>query len=93
MPEQLHAIVQGHVQGVGFRYFVQEQAVRLGVNGWVRNRWEGTVELQAEGERAKLEDLLAALRRGPRGSHVSGVQFTWGEAQGIAKGFSIRQTE
>lgn len=47
--QRLYAVVEGRVQGVGFRYFTQERAVLLGLNGWVRNRWNGTVELIAEG--------------------------------------------
>jgi acylphosphatase len=45
----LHAIVEGRVQGVGFRYFVLEVAELLGIYGWVRNRWDDTVEVLAEG--------------------------------------------
>lgn len=91
--EQLHAVIEGLVQGVGFRFFVQETAQRLGLTGWVRNRWDGSVELIAEGPRPVLENFLAVLRRGPRVAHVSGVKFTWGEAQGTAKGFFVRPTE
>ena len=65
---RLHAVVEGTVQGVGFRNFVQENAYRLNLTGWVRNRWDGTVEVTAEGDRQDLEKLLQALRRGPRAS-------------------------
>ncbi len=89
---RLHARVEGRVQGVGFRFFVQQTAQSLGVTGWVRNRWDRSVEVVAEGERAALERLLAALRRGPRASFVSDVKAEWGEASGEFRGFGVRRT-
>jgi acylphosphatase len=87
---RLHAIVEGRVQGVGFRVFVQEKAYDLGVNGWVRNRWNGSVEVLAEGERQKLEKLLRALQRGPAASSVYSVHTEWENASGEFNRFSIR---
>jgi len=89
---RLHAIVEGRVQGVGFRYFVEENALSLGLKGWVRNRWEGTVELTAEGERQSLEKLLAVVRRGPRSSYVGNVRSDWLPATGEFRDFRIRMT-
>ncbi len=89
---QLHAIVEGRVQGVGFRYFVLDAANELGVTGWVRNRYDQTVEVTAEGEREDLEKLLIALRKGPRGSMVTDVKPEWQEAQGEFSRFSVRST-
>ena len=66
--ERIHATVRGRVQGVSFRFFVQQNASKIGVNGWVRNRLEGSVELEAEGEKNKLEQLLAVIKQGPRNS-------------------------
>jgi acylphosphatase len=77
---------------VGFRYFVQDIAVALHLNGWVRNLWDGNVEVMAEGERTSLEQLLAALRRGPRASQVSGVNFEWGEYKGEFLSFHVKST-
>jgi acylphosphatase len=90
--ERLHAIVDGHVQGVSFRYFTQEKALDLGLTGWVRNRYEGTVEVLAEGERADLERLLATLRRGPPSAFVTGVNFEWQLATGEYNGFRVQPT-
>lgn len=87
---RLHARVEGRVQGVGFRYFVLETTHALGVTGWVRNRWDESVEVMAEGERDVLERLLGALRRGPRMSFVSNVQVEWGEGTGEWRDFSVR---
>ena len=89
---RLHAVVEGRVQGVGFRYFVEEQAVALGLKGWVRNRWDGTVEVTAEGERDTLNKLLAALNRGPRAANVTYVQAEWEKANGEFSSFYVRST-
>lgn len=90
--ERLHAIVEGYVQGVGFRYFVQDTAVALGLTGWVRNRWEGTVEVLAEGEHQTLEKLLTALYRGPGSATVTGIDPEWSPATGEFRSFSVRLT-
>lgn len=89
---RLHAIIEGRVQGVGFRYFTQERAVFLGLVGWVRNRWEGTVELTAEGSSEDVEILLKAVRRGPRASTTQNVKFKFQEATGEFNSFHIRRT-
>lgn len=89
---RLHAVVEGHVQGVGFRAFVHDQCMRLSLSGWVRNRWDGSVEVLAEGPRKELDMLLAALYRGPRAAHVSGVSTEWLDATGELSGFRVRMT-
>jgi acylphosphatase len=66
----LHFLIQGRVQGVGFRWFVQREAGELDLRGWVRNTDEGDVEVVASGAAADLAELRASLRRGPRGSRV-----------------------
>ena len=90
--QRLHAIVDGRVQGVGFRYFTQDRAVLLGLTGWVRNRWNGTVELVAEGPTADLEALLKAIQRGPRAGTTQNVKVNWLEYTGEFSFFGIRQT-
>jgi acylphosphatase len=89
---RLHAVVQGHVQGVGFRYFVSEKAKNLSIKGWVRNTFKGEVEVMAEGNRKQLEELLAALRQGPSISMVVHVSVEWLEAEGKFTQFSLAQT-
>jgi acylphosphatase len=66
----LHFLIQGRVQGVGFRWFVQREASELDLRGWVRNTEEGEVEVVASGSAEDLAKLRAILRRGPRGSRV-----------------------
>jgi acylphosphatase len=89
---RLHAIVEGRVQGVSFRYFVSEQASYLGVNGWVRNRMDGSVEVMTEGPRNQLELLLQQLHKGPPMAHVSDVQVEWLEGTGEFGTFWVRST-
>lgn len=91
-PTQLYALVTGQVQGVGFRAFVQKQADTLGVKGWVRNTYDGDVELVAEGDRPVLERLLLSLRTGPRGAYVVDVRPQWREASGEFTRFQVRPT-
>jgi acylphosphatase len=89
---RLHATVEGRVQGVGFRAFVEQCGEIYNLKGWVRNRWDGSVEVVAEGESQELERLLAALRRGPRASSVTEVIFEWQPATGEFTYFSVRMT-
>jgi acylphosphatase len=89
---RLHAIVEGEVQGVGFRYFVVERANTLGLTGWVRNRWDDTVEVTAEGEQEALNKLLLHLQKGPSAAYVSGVKQEWQEPTGEFKRFGILPT-
>jgi acylphosphatase len=89
---RLHAIVEGHVQGVGFRAFVLDHALEMDLTGWVRNRWDGTVEVMAEGPKMELEKLLAALVRGPRRYTTSDVSLEWQDATGEFTRFQVRIT-
>jgi acylphosphatase len=87
----LEARVKGGVQGVGYRYFVQRRAGALGLKGYAKNLPDGDVEVVAEGERGKLESLLADLQQGPPMSSVESVQARWAEAeQARYSGFDIR---
>jgi acylphosphatase len=75
---------------VGFRFFVVDEARRLGLTGWVRNGADGsTVEVVAEGGEAALRALEAALREGPRHARVDGVEATWSDGVGEFHGFDV----
>jgi acylphosphatase len=67
-------LVRGSVQGVGYRYFVENSASQIGVRGWVRNLDDGQVEVYAVGTAEQLADLASALHRGPRFADVRGVE-------------------
>jgi len=89
---RLHAIIEGRVQGVGFRMFVKDNASSLRVDGWVRNLRDGTVEVVAEGDREKLGKLLNALHRGPAASRVTQVNPEWKNPTGQPEGFRVKMT-
>jgi acylphosphatase len=66
--------IRGRVQGVGYRAFVQEQALRLDLSGWTRNRSDGAVEALVGGEKGAIEKMIALLHRGPPGAHVAAIE-------------------
>jgi acylphosphatase len=82
--------VTGRVQGVGFRFFVDDVARREGVSGWVRNAEDGTVEVLVEGDREAVLRVEAALRRGPSGARVDDVDVTEETPGGRSPMFTIR---
>lgn len=91
-PQALRYRVHGRVQGVSFRAWAVEQARRLGLDGWVRNRADGTVEALASGPAAALEAFTAALWRGPRLAEVVRVEVTAAEPAEAAAGFRQKPT-
>jgi len=85
---RLTARVDGHVQGVGFRWYVRSQARRLGLFGTVRNTDDGRVEVIAEGSRAACAGLLDLLAGPDAPGRVTGVEHRWGRADGKFAGFT-----
>ena len=81
--------IEGRVQGVFFRASTQDCAKRLGVNGWVRNCPDGSVEIAAEGARSQIDELIAWCRQGPRGAQVQNMGIQWEEFTGEFSGFRI----
>lgn len=71
--EVIHLEIRGRVQGVGFRWFVKEQARALGLRGWVSNRPNGNVEIAAAGEADAVEKLARVAQKGPPGAFVEAV--------------------
>lgn len=90
MNHRLHAIVEGRVQGVSFRYYTTVTAHQLSLTGWVRNRTDGTVEVVAEGDKVHLSQLLEFLRQGPPAALVRDVRIDWAQATGEFAHFDIR---
>ena len=90
MNARAYIIVKGLVQGVGFRWFVEREANKLELTGYVRNLFNGDVEVEVEGERGLIEDLIKILRVGSRSSHVIDVQVSWKNFEGEFNRFIIR---
>jgi len=86
-----HLKISGRVQGVGFRYSMAEEAGRLGITGWVRNRRDGTVEAVVDGDPDALEGIVAWARQGPRDSQVTDVEVI--EVADSFLRFEMRPTE
>jgi acylphosphatase len=88
---RVHLVITGRVQGVAFRAYTVDEARRAGVAGWARNLPDGAVEVEAEGERAAVEALVAFCRRGPPAARVDHVRETWGPYRGELEGFEVRR--
>jgi acylphosphatase len=87
----VHIKVVGRVQGVGFRWFVRDRAVRLDLAGWVCNVEGDGVEIAASGDSAALDDLVAAVQQGPPGARVTSVVELPGlPSASLTRPFSIR---
>ena len=82
-------LISGRVQGVGYRYFAEREANRIGVTGWARNLDDGGVEVHANGSAAQLDSFEGRLRQGPRWSGVRSVEVKEVEVSG-AQEFAIR---
>lgn len=88
-----HIWVKGRVQGVGFRAHVEYSARQIGgLVGWVRNVGYDTVEALAEGERANVERLIAAMKEGPRSSRVDDSQVQWETPTGEFIQFGVKRS-
>jgi acylphosphatase len=83
-------LINGRVQGVGFRYFIEARASAEGVHGWVRNLPDGRVEALVEGDEESVDRVEAAARRGPPSADVEDVVVEMTVPSGRATGFSIR---
>ena len=88
-----HIWVKGRVQGVGFRAHVEYVARKIGgLTGWVRNVGYDTVEAIAEGKRKNVDELIEAMKQGPRSSHVDELQVEWESVTGEFKEFGVRRS-
>jgi acylphosphatase len=86
-----HLIIRGRVQGVYYRASMLQEAQKLGLKGWVRNRSDGSVEAVAEGPNRHLEDLISWCRQGPPGAKVTQVDVQWRAAQYSEHEFSVKR--
>jgi acylphosphatase len=89
MKTRVRILITGLVQGVFFRREITDLARRLGVGGWVRNLTDGRVEVNAEGEKSKLEELIRYCHVGPTGAKVRDVEVEWSDCTGEFHSFKI----
>lgn len=83
--------IEGMVQGVGFRFFMQRRARSLGITGWVRNRLDGSVEALVQGSPDAVAAIIAEAKQGPRSSRVTNVKVS--DAEGRFAEFDLLPTE
>lgn len=87
----VHVRIEGRVQGVGYRLWTERKAAELGLVGWVRNRYDGSVEAVFQGPQATVDAMIEACRRGPSAAAVTDVVARTEEAGSFA-GFVVRGT-
>lgn len=87
---RVHVVVDGSVQGVGYRYTMRMVARDAGVTGWVRNRRDGTVEAEVEGTDGQVDEVLAWMAEGPPGSSVTSARVTELDATASESSFEVR---
>ena len=85
-----HILINGRVQGVFFRSEITHRARSLGVNGWVRNLSNGSVEALFEGRGEDVKQLLEFCKQGPTGATVKKVDVNWETYSGNYASFQIR---
>ena len=89
MNKQAKIIIKGRVQGVGFRFYVFNEASLLNLTGYVRNLYNGDVEIVAEGDQSAINALHQSVRIGPRSANVTSTDFSWLEKSKGYKDFKI----
>jgi len=82
-------VAKGRVQGVGFRWFVVQNANKLGLVGYVKNLPNGNVEIEAEGQRGQIEELIKYVKAGPTFGRVSDLSVEWKEYTGTYNSFDV----
>lgn len=85
-----HILIKGRVQGVFFRTETGSQAYRLGIVGWVKNRWDGRVEAVLEGKEKAVQKMIGWCYKGPPAAIVEDVEVKWEDYKGEFTSFSIR---
>ncbi len=84
-----HVVIEGRVQGVFFRHHTHRKAQELGVKGWVKNCWDGSVVAVFEGEKESVDRMVQWCHRGPPEARVTGVQLGWEDYKGEFEDFRI----
>lgn len=87
---EIHCIVTGEVQGVSYRYYVQDAATELGLSGWVRNKADGSVEVLAQGMPDTLKEFVEYLHEGSLRAKVDAVAVDWRTVRKQLEDFSVK---
>lgn len=90
MKKRIHVFYSGTVQGIGFRFTAERVALSLGLSGWVRNLFDGKVEVVCEGEESDLLNFLNKMKNGPMKHYITRTQVEWQDATGEFDDFRIR---
>lgn len=85
----VHIVISGRVQGVFFRQSAKREAEKLGIGGWARNNSDGSVEIEAEGDKAQLEEFIKWCKKGPSVAFVNNVEVEWSDYTEGFEEFSI----
>jgi len=85
-----HLFIQGRVQGVSFRYYTMQEARSLGLTGWVRNLWDGRVEVLLDGDEGAVRQMIEWCQNGPPPAVVENVEITWEEHTVEFNNFRVR---
>ncbi|MCJ7568635.1 MAG: acylphosphatase [Anaerolineales bacterium] len=85
-----HLFIQGRVQGVSFRYYTVQEARSLGLTGWVRNLWDGRVEVLLDGDKDAVKQMVEWCQRGPTPALVENVEILWEEPTAEFNNFRVR---
>jgi acylphosphatase len=89
MPKRIHLIVSGLVHGVGFRMYIERAANELKLEGWVKNRIDGTVEIEVQGPEEQLDEFVRRAEKGPSRSHVTAIRKEENVPDSTLSGFSV----
>lgn len=92
MVAKARALISGRVQGVSFRYYTYHEALKLGLDGWVRNLWDGRVEAVFQGTKPEVERILEWCKSGPPSARVDVVEVDWSDSPDELDGFKVRPT-
>jgi len=87
--KQVHIFVSGTVQGVFYRHNARKKAKELGIKGWVRNLYDGRVEVTAEGEEEDLKKFIEWCKKGPELAFVENIEVEWNDYKGKYEDFSV----
>ncbi|MCD6467633.1 MAG: acylphosphatase [Methanomicrobia archaeon] len=87
--KQVHIFVSGRVQGVFYRANTRKKAKELGIRGWVRNLYDGRVEITAEGKEKDLKKFIEWCKKGPELAFVENIKVEWKDYKGNYKDFSV----